>query len=309
MPLILLQTSPAATQSAPAAAVTNAAAKLEAKLDQSVDRAQQLLDIARGYAVEFAPKVVGAVVVLLITWFLAGWARRILRTVMERAHIDRTLVKFLSNAARYAILVLGVLACLSTFGLNVTSFIAILSAAGLAVGLALQGTLSHLASGIMLLIFRPFKVGDLVNAGGQLGVIDTIDLFSTTMDTADNRRIIIPNGAIYGSTITNFTYHPYRLISIRVTLAGSVTPDQAREALRAAAFSVIERKLGALLEPGPKVTLAEMSGNGPVWAVTVAAETPKVDPVTEALQLAVNDVVAAGKLAPPPPVTLTRAVP
>lgn len=283
------------------------AGKAEQKIEQATTRAAQLLDIAKGYAVDFTPKVLGAIVVLFITWTLANWARRILSRGMERAKLDVTLVRFLANAARYAIIVLGVLACLSTFGLNVTSFIAILSAIGLAVGLALQGTLSHVASGIMLLIFRPFKVGDLVIISGQTGVVDEIELFSTTLDTADRRRVIIPNGAIFGSTITNLSHHPVRIATVKVAVAIGTEPADVRRVLLDAARKVVAAGQGGVTDPGPTVVLAE-PGVGHVWSVSVAAQSMKFDSVIEQLTLATGVAIGAAGFAPPLPVTLVRNV-
>lgn len=288
-------------------AAAKLADKAEQKIEQATDRVAQFLDIVKSYAIEFTPKVIGAIVVLLITWTLANWSRRLLARGMERAHLDVTLVRFLANAARYSIIVLGVLACLSTFGLNVTSFIAILSAVGLAIGLALQGTLSHVASGIMLLVFRPFKVGDTVIISGQTGVVDEIELFSTTLDTADRKRIIIPNGAIFGSTITNLSYHPLRLATIRVTVAPGTDPAKAVSVLLQAAEKVATAGKGGSADPAPKVALAE-PGVANIWNVSVGANATQFDSVVEQLTLTTNAAVAAAGLATPPPVTLVRNV-
>lgn len=288
-------------------AAAQLADKAEQKIEQATDRAAQLWKIAQTYAIEFTPKVLGAIVVLFITWTLANWARRFLSRGMERASLDVTLVRFLANAARYAIIVLGVLACLSTFGLNVTSFIAILSAVGLAIGLALQGTLSHVASGIMLLIFRPFKVGDTVIISGQTGVVDEIELFSTTLDTADRRRVIIPNGAIFGSTITNLSHHPVRIATIKVAVAVGTDASTARRVLLEAAAKVASAGQGGAAEPGPTVALAE-AGVAHVWNVSVGAQAMKFDSVIEQLTLATGAAVGSAGIAPAPPVTLVRNV-
>ena len=149
-------------------------------------------------AIEYGTRVVGVLVVLFIAWLGAGWVGRTVLRSLERARFDSTLSRFLAKISRWAILLFTVLSCLSMFGIQTTSFAAVIGASALAIGLAFQGTLSNFASGAMLLLFRPFKVGDVVNVAGHTGTVFEIDLFSTTLDTPDNRRIILPNSKVYG---------------------------------------------------------------------------------------------------------------
>src|SRR5690349_15455760 len=147
-------------------------------------------------------RVVGAIIILLIGW----WVSRILyngvqRLLVRTQRIDRTITLFLANAVRYLVLVLTFSAVLSTFGVATTSFVAVLGALGIAVGLALQGTLSNLAAGIMLVLFRPFHIGDRVEAGGVVGVVREINLFYSELDTDDNVRVIFPNGKLWGEIV------------------------------------------------------------------------------------------------------------
>ena len=147
-------------------------------------------------------RVVGAIVILLLGW----WISRILyngvqRVLVRTQRIDRTITLFLANAVRYLVLVLTFSAVLSTFGVATTSFVAVLGALGIAVGLALQGTLSNLAAGIMLVLFRPFHIGDRVEAGGVVGVVREINLFYSELDTDDNVRVIFPNGKLWGEIV------------------------------------------------------------------------------------------------------------
>jgi small conductance mechanosensitive channel len=147
-------------------------------------------------------RVVGAIVILLLGW----WASRILyngvqRLLVRTQRIDRTITLFLANAVRYLVLVLTFSAVLSTFGVATTSFVAVLGALGIAVGLALQGTLSNLAAGIMLVLFRPFHIGDRVEAGGVVGIVREINLFYSELDTDDNVRVIFPNGKLWGDIV------------------------------------------------------------------------------------------------------------
>jgi small conductance mechanosensitive channel len=155
-------------------------------------------------------RVAGALAVLIIGRIVAGRIRAGMRKLLTRADIDATLVPFLSSLVYYGVLAFVLIAVMGLFGIPTASFIAVLGAAGLAVGLALQGTLGNFASGVMLLVFRPFKVGDFVDAGGTAGTVGSIGVFSTTMNTGDNVQITIPNGIIHGQTIRNFSANPTR---------------------------------------------------------------------------------------------------
>lgn len=227
--------------------------------------------------------VLGAIALLVVTLIVAGWASRAARRALERSNLDETLTQFFSSLARYSVIILGGLAVLSVFGISVASFAAILAAAGLAVGLALQGTLSHFAAGVMLLLFRPFKVGDVVSVAGQTGKVDSIGLFSSTIDTVDNRRLIIPNGEISGSTIENVTHHAKRRVDVSVGTEYSADLVAARTVLEGVASSVN----GGLADPAPQVYLLELGGSSIDWSVRVWAKTEDFWAVRERLT---NDI-------------------
>jgi small conductance mechanosensitive channel len=178
------------------------------------DRAQAIIDTATSLITDWGLQVVGAIAILIIGRMAAGWARRLTRNALERAEIDPTLVPFLSKLVYYLLLAAVVIAVLSSFGVQTASLVAVLGAAGLAVGLALQGTLSNFASGVMLLIFRPFNVGDWVNAGGEAGSVVAIGLFATTLKTGDNIKIVIPNSQVSGGIIKNFNGFDTRRIDL-----------------------------------------------------------------------------------------------
>lgn len=183
--------------------------------------------------------ILKVVTILIIAWIVANWVSKLIRVRGEKAkRVDTTLARFFANIVRWAILVLGIIAALGTAGVETTSFAAILAAAGFAVGLALQGSLGNFAAGVMLLLFRPFKVGDVVKVNGELGKVDQIDLFTTTMDTFDNRRLIMPNGAIFGTTIENITYHPERRADVDVGVSYNTDLVKAREVLMSVANSI-----------------------------------------------------------------------
>lgn len=163
------------------------------------------------YGTEYAISVVAVAVILIAGFTVAGWVSGGVRRMLGRTkRIDSLVAGFLSNMARYAIIAFAIIAALDQFGVETTSFVAILGAAGLAIGLAFQGTLSNLAAGVMILMFRPFRQGDFVEAGGVSGSVDSVALFFTELRTPDNVQIIVPNSQIWNTSIRNFSYHKTR---------------------------------------------------------------------------------------------------
>lgn len=233
-----------------------------------------------GYAVN----VGGALLLFLAAWIVAGWVSRIAGKGMRRAKIDETLTRFVEKMVHWLVILCAVLAALSMFGINTTSFAALLGAAGLAIGLAFQGTLSNFASGIMLLVFRPFNVGDVVTAGGTTGKVDAIGIFTTTIDTFDNRRFILPNSSVFGSTIENITFHSIRRADVDVGAAYDADIDKTREVLEAAAKSVE----GALEEPAPAVFLLGLGASSVDWSVRLWANRDNFMDVKQAAIRAVK---------------------
>jgi small conductance mechanosensitive channel len=177
-------------------------------VDQQVqETAQLVIEMVTVYGLD----VLGAIAILIIGWWFAGRAKAWSVKAFKRTkHVDDTLTVFLGNAIRYLVLIITVLAVLDRFGVETTSFIAILGATSLAIGLALQGTLSNVAAGVMLLFFRPFSVGNFIEGGGQAGTVKSIGLFVTHMNTPDNVEIIVPNSALWGSSIKNFSFNKTR---------------------------------------------------------------------------------------------------
>jgi small conductance mechanosensitive channel len=216
-------------------------------------------------AEENGPAVLGVLTLMVVAWILASWARRATRRALGRTKFDPTLGKFLSNLLRWLILLLAVLTSLSLFGVTVTAFTAVIGAVTLAIGLGFQNSLSNLAAGIMLLIFRPFKVGDVVNIAGQFGKINEIDLMMTELDTPDGRRVNIPNGQIFGNIIENITYHPRRRVDIPVGVHYEADIDATRRALEAS-LKTIEPRLD---DPPPEVILQELGASSVNWTLRV----------------------------------------
>ena len=163
----------------------------------------------------FALNILGAISILILGWIVSAWAARFVRRMVDRStKLDRTLGLVFAALARWAILAFTIVAVLGQFGVETTSIVALLGAAGLAIGLALQGTLSNIAAGVMLLALRPFKVGDAVEIGGTSGIIDELGLFSTQMHTFDNVAIYMPNSRIWGAEVRNMSRNPTRRLDL-----------------------------------------------------------------------------------------------
>ena len=210
--------------------------------------------------------IMGAMFVLILlflAWTISAWLSSFVARGLRRVKFDETLTRFISKLVRWVILLLVGLMCLSYFGVETTSFAAVIGAAGLAIGLAFQGTLSNFAAGAMLLIFRPYKVGDVVNVAGSLGKVYEIALFTTAIDTFDNRRFIIPNSQISDAVIENITYHSVRRIEIAVGTAYDADIDATREALEKASNSVDL----CVSDPEPAVVLTGLGASSVDWSV------------------------------------------
>lgn len=214
-----------------------------------------------------APGVIKSLLLLFAAWIVAGWVSRLVYRSLKLAKIDETLARFTTKFTWWGILTLGIAGCLGQFGVDTTSYAAAIGAVGFSIGLAFQGALGNFAAGIMLLVFRPYKVGDVIVVGGQTGKVDEIDLFSTTLDTPDNRRIMIPNGAIFGNTIENTSYHRTRRVEVTVGAGYAADIDQTYEVLMQAICAVP----GILSEPAPEVVLLELADSSVNWSVRVWA--------------------------------------
>jgi len=224
------------------------------------------------------------VILMILAWTISSWASMLVRKGLHRVKFDETLTTFLSKIVRWLILGLTALTCLSYFGVETTSFAALIGAAGLAVGLAFQGTLSNFAAGAMLLIFRPYKIGDVVNVAGNLGKVYEIELFTTAIDTFDNRRFIVPNSEIFGSVIENITYHPVRRIEVEVGADYSADIDETRRVLENAINTVDQR----VSDPEPAVVLAGLGGSSVDWKVRIWARRDDFGDAKQALIRAVK---------------------
>ncbi len=216
---------------------------------------QALLALITQSATEWGMKLVSAIVIFVIGRMVARWGRKLIRGALARGNVDPTLVPFVASLAYYGILTFVIIAVLGAVGIHTASLVAVLGAAGLAVGLAMQGTLSHFASGVMLLVFRPFKVGDSVQAGGVAGSVQDIGIFTTTLTRPDNVAITIPNSAVWGQTITNYAANETR----RVDMVMGISYDDNIQTAVDTIMHIMRADQRVLASPEPMVAVSELA--------------------------------------------------
>jgi small conductance mechanosensitive channel len=219
--------------------------------------------------IHYGPKVLGVLLALFFAWVIASWVERGVRASLEKRDFDATLTRFFSKLTRWIILIGAVLGCLGVFGIQTASFAAVLAAAGFAVGMAFQGTLGNFSASVMLLVFRPFKVGDFVEVNDDTGTCEHIDLFTCEFRTLDNKKLIIPNGAVFGSTITNYSGYDTRRVDIDVGSEYSADLNATRAALEKVANTIP----GMLKDPAPQVFLKALGASSIDWQVRIWCKT------------------------------------
>jgi len=251
---------------------------------QSLDPAQ-LWETLQTFLLQKGLDVLGAVVVLLLAWIVAGWARRWTERSIHRSEIDDTLASFFGALARAAVLVLGIMAALQILAVPLTSAVAVIGAAGLAIALAFQGTLSNFASGVLLLTFRPFRQGDFVEVAGTSGSVTEIGLFFTVLTTPDNVRITVPNSKISGETIKNVTANDTRRIDLVVGVSYDDDLGHAMETIR----EVLDEEERVLDDPEPQVAVSDMGDSAIGIVVRPWVETSNYWPTRFALTQALKE--------------------
>src|SRR6516162_7315179 len=219
----------------------------------------RLAEVVWTWAAAFLPRLVAAVLILVIGTIVARWVSRAVYDISQRTtHIDPTLRPALASMIRYAVLILVLIVALSQVGIQTASLLAVVGAAGLAIGLALQGTLSNFAAGLMLLWLRPFRIGDFIEVGAIAGTVREMGLFACHLETFDGMFLFAPNSAIWNTPLKNHTRNAGRLVSIDVTVASNADIDRARDILVAMA----ERDSRVLKMPPPHVFVDSLTGAG-----------------------------------------------
>lgn len=228
-----------------------------------MENVSQYQQIAITYLTAIGTKILAAIIFWIVGRWLIGLVGRMMQQAFERQKLDPSLIRYIGSFVNVTLNIVLVVAILGYFGVQTTTFAALVAGVGIAVGAAWSGLLANLAAGIFLIVLRPFKVGDFVTAGGITGTVKEIGLFASSINTPDNILTIIGNGKIFGDTIQNFTHNPYRRVELKCQLAGSAD--------HAAAMQLLSQKLPAvpnvLPQPAVQVEILEFNLVGPVLAV------------------------------------------
>lgn len=230
----------------------------------------EVVEFASTNAIDFALALFTAIVIFYVGRIVVRFVTRSIRKVMNAREVDPTLVTFISNLVNMILMVIVAIAAIGALGVQTTSFIAILGAAGLAVGLALQGSLSNFASGVLIIIFRPYKVGDWVEAAGISGAVQEVQILTTILKTGDNKQVIVPNSQIMDSVITNYSANDTRRVDMVVGVSYSDDLDKVR--------SVISELIAAedriLEDPAPTIAVSELADSSVNFVVRPWVKTP-----------------------------------
>ena len=288
---ILLNGEPIVTTSA---SEDKPAETLEKNTDEGLKKAKGTLIKAwegdQNAQISLAKDYLLPIFVILAVMWLASWignyARRMVTHVVSN-NVDLTLGRFAGNATKFAILAIAMMGVLGFYGVETTSIAAAVAALGFAVGMALQGTLGNFAAGIALLIFRPFNVGDYIVVDGEEGTVRAIELFTTTIDTLDNRHVIIPNDNVFGNKMQNWSHNAERRVDVLVGVAYSADMKQTRRVL-SDALQTIE---GRILEKEPQIYLAELNASSVDWSCRVWCKPEAYLGVKERVTEAVKDAL------------------
>ncbi|MDG4714889.1 MULTISPECIES: mechanosensitive ion channel family protein [Winogradskyella] len=224
---------------------------------------QKWIDKGYDIIVEFAPKILAAILI----WIIGNWVIKMVmkgvKKAMTKANYEDSLKKFLLNLLNWIFKIVLILVVLGTVGVETTSFAAILAAAGLAIGMALQGSLGNFAGGVLIMIFKPFKIGDLIEAQGEIGAVKEIEIFTTKLTGLSNKEIIIPNGALSNGNIINYTTEGTRRVDLVFGVSYDADIKQTKEVL----MNVLTSNPKVLKEPAPAVTVLELADSSVNFAV------------------------------------------
>jgi len=247
------------------------------------------LDQTSTFIAGYAWNILGSILIFLIGKWIARKMVSLLGKLLARQKIDETLIRFLDNIVYYALMVVVLMAAADRLGVDTTSFLAIFGAAGLAVGLALKDSLGNFASGVMLVFFRPFKIGDVVSAGGVTGKVESLTIFNTIFLTFDNQRMIVPNGQITNSVITNVNAYPTR----RLDLVFGIGYEDNILTAKAIFKNILESDTRILKDPPPMIVVSELADSSVNFFVRPWVETQdywdvKFD-LTEKIKLALDE--------------------
>jgi small conductance mechanosensitive channel len=231
-------------------------------MEKYIDKLKQLM-------VEFTPKILVALAILFIGSFFIGLAVKASKKLMKVGGLDETLQKFLGNLVNWALKILLIITVMSKLGVETTSFAAIIASAGLAIGLALQGSLGNFAGGVLIMIFKPFKIGDLIEAQGEIGVVKEIEIFTTKLIGLSNKVIIIPNGSLSNGNIINYSQQGTRRVDLTIGVSYEADIKQTKEVL----LNILTSHPKVLKDPAPNVTVSELADSSVNFAVRPWSKT------------------------------------
>lgn len=278
--------------------------QFDGQLHRTVRLDEAMLTSLFGHLSDLSVNLMAAALILLATFWAARWISTAVRSALGRIHHDnpdKTLQGFGASLTRYIVIIVGLVAVLQQLGVQTTSILAVLGAAGLAIGLALQGALSNVAAGVMILLFRPYRVGDLVEIGGRRGTVRALDLFFTELATPDNIRIVVPNGKAMGDVVLNYTTHTRRRADALVKLPYAADISRVMAALQ----SRMENDPRVRKEPAPVVEVAAVAHDHvEIAARAWTAREDEGDVKTELMLTA--RLLAQDPKAQPPPLGKTR---
>ena len=243
-----------------------------------MDSVESISTTVVGWATLYGVKLIVALLIFVVGKWLAKKLSRVAERLMKSREVDAALVNFTSSLVYYALLIFVVIAALGQVGIQTASFVAIVGAAGLAIGLAMQGSLSNFAAGVLIIIFKPFKIGDFVEMAGVAGVIENIMIFTTEMKTGDNKKVIVPNSSVLGGVITNYSANDTRRIDLVMGIGYNDDIDKAKRVLE----EIINADERILKDPAPLIAVSELADSsvnfvvrpwvksGDYWAVYFA---------------------------------------
>jgi small conductance mechanosensitive channel len=243
-------------------------------------------------------QVLGAVVLYIIGRWLISFAIRLVQKALARERFDPTLLRFIGNTISVVLNITLVIAILGYFGVQTTSFAALLAGAGLAIGAAWGGLLANFAAGIFLVVLRPFKVGDFISAGGTVGTVEEVGLFVTTVDTPDNVRTFVGNNKLFSDNIQNFSANAYRRVEIAAQISGGSDPQQAIAAIK----ERVRKIPNVLATPAPDAVIASFTAEGPVLSIRPYCNNTNYWQVYFDTNLAIREVLGSDPFPSPMPV-------
>ena len=229
------------------------------------ENAGRLLELGRDFLIQYGPKVLAAIAIFIFGKMLAKWLKKVVVRLMNKAEVDPMVTGFTASMVYIGLMVFVVMAALGQVGIQTTSFLAVLGAAGLAIGLALQGSLANFAAGFLLIIFRPFKVGDVIEAAGVTGKVDLIQIFTTTLKTADNKTIIVPNAKLGNDNIINYSTQETRRVDLVVGVSYDADIKETRDILQA----IVDTDERVLKDPEPLIVVGELADSSVNFFVRV----------------------------------------